>query len=147
MIKISTKGRYGSRFMLELAINYNKGPMLLKEIAKRQDLSEGYLQHIVDAFKGAGLIHSNRVGHGGYTLVKPPSEITLHDILSSLEGKINLVECVDKPGICDRSQRCITRDIWGDLGSQLTQSLKSITLESMVEKDKDKNSSSIDYAI
>ena len=147
MIRISTKGRYGSRFMLELAINYDKGPMLLKEIAKKQELSEGYLQHIVDALKGAGLIHSNRVGHGGYTLVKPPSEITLLDILSSLEGKINLVECVDKPDICNRSQKCITRDIWGDLGSQLTNSLKSITLESMVDKNKDKASNTIDYAI
>ncbi len=147
MIRISTKGRYGARFMLELAINYKKGPMLLKEIAKRQELSEGYLQHIVDSLKGAGLIHSNRVGHGGYTLVKPPSEITLLDILSSLEGKINLVECVDKPNICSRSQECITREIWGDLGSQLTKSLKSITLESMVEKNREKNSKNIDYAI
>ncbi|HEB31358.1 MAG TPA: Rrf2 family transcriptional regulator [Spirochaetes bacterium] len=146
-MRISTKGRYGSRFMLELAINYNKGPMLLKEIAKRQELSEGYLQHIVDSLKGARLIHSNRVGHGGYTLVRPPSEITLLEILSSLEGKINLVECVDKPDICSRSQICVTRDIWGDLGSQMTKSLKSITLESMVEKNKEKNSNNIDYAI
>jgi len=147
MIRISTKGRYGARFMLELAINYKKGPMLLKEIAKRQELSEGYLQHIVDSLKGAGLIHSNRVGHGGYTLVKPPSEITMLDILSSLEGKINLVECVDKPDICSRSQKCVTRDIWGDLGSQMTKSLKSITLETMVEKNKEKNSNNFDYAI
>lgn len=147
MIRISTKGRYGARFMLELAINYNRGPMLLKDIAKRQELSEGYLQHIVDSLKGAGLIHSNRVGHGGYTLVKPPSEITMLDILSSLEGKINLVECVDKPDICNRSQKCVTRDIWGDLGSQMTKSLKSITLETMVEKNKEKNSNNLDYAI
>ncbi|MCK5568600.1 MAG: Rrf2 family transcriptional regulator, partial [Spirochaetes bacterium] len=95
MIRISTKGRYGARFMLELAVNYDQGPMLLKEIAKRQELSEGYLQHIVDALKGSGLIHSNRVGHGGYTLAKIPSEITMLDILNSLEGRINLVECVD----------------------------------------------------
>lgn len=147
MIRVSTKGRYGSRFMLELAVNYDQGPMLLKEIAKRQELSEGYLQHIVDALKGAGLIHSNRVGHGGYTLAKTPSEITMFDILSSLEGKINLVECVDKPEICHRADTCVTRDIWDMLGSQLAQTLKTITLESLVKKHRKKSKNNLEYEI
>ncbi len=147
MIRISTKGRYGSRFMLELAVNYDHGPMLLKEIAKRQELSEGYLQHIVDTLKGAGLIHSNRVGHGGYTLAKIPSEITMFDILNSLEGKINLVECVDKPEICHRADTCVTRDIWDMLGSQLVQTLKTISLESLVKKHNNKSKNNLEYEI
>ncbi len=147
MIRISTKGRYGARFMLELAVNYDQGPMLLKEIAKRQELSEGYLQHIVDALKGSGLIHSNRVGHGGYTLAKTPSEITMFDILNSLEGKINLVECVDKPEVCHRADTCVTRDIWDILGSQLAQTLKTITLESLVKKHNKKRKYNLEYEI
>ncbi len=138
MIKISTKGRYGTRFMLELAINYRHGPELLKDVAKKEEISEGYLQHIVDTLKGANLIHTNRVGHGGYTLAKPPSQITLRDILSSLEGSINFAECVERPEICHRAQECITRDIWKELSEKFSKSLESITLEDMVKRKKQK---------
>ena len=138
MIKISTKGRYGTRFMLELAMNYSHGPKLLKDVAKKEEISEGYLQHIVDTLKGANLIHTNRVGHGGYTLAKPPSQITLLDILSSLEGSINFAECVEKPEICHRAQECITRDIWEEVSEKFSKSLESITLEDMVKRKKQK---------
>lgn len=138
MIRISTKGRYGARLMLELAMNYGKNPILLKDIAKKEEISEGYLQHIVDSLKGAGLIHSSRTGHGGYTLTKSPETITLKDILGSLEGSINLVECVINPGVCDRSDSCTTRDIWKEVGDNLSSSLESITLKSMVERKKKK---------
>jgi len=138
MIRISTKGRYGTRFMLELAMNYGQSPMLLKEVAKKQEISEGYLQHIVDTLKGANLIHTNRVGHGGYTLAKPPSQITLRDILRSLEGSINYAECVEKPDICPRAPECVTRDIWRELSDKFSRSLEEITLEDMVKREKEK---------
>jgi Rrf2 family protein len=147
MIRISTKGRYGTRFMLQLAINYANGPMLLKEIAQIEEISEGYLQHIVDALKNVGLIHSNRVGHGGYILAKPPSEITLREILNALEGRISFVECVDKPDICGRANDCVTRDIWEELGEKFSASLRSITLENMVEKSKHKQNKYLSYDI
>ncbi len=134
MIRISTKGRYGTRFMLELAMNFEKGPILLKDIAKNEEISEGYLQHIVDALKGGGLIHTNRIGHGGYTLAKKPEEITLREILSTLEGTISLVECVDNPNVCNRSQNCVTRGVWSELSEKFTQSLNAITLKDMTEK-------------
>lgn len=133
MIRISTKGRYGARFMLELAINYGKKPMLLKDIAKSQEISEGYLQHIVDALKGGGLIFSSRVGHGGYTLARPPEEITLRDILSILEGSINLVECIDNATICHRSDDCISRIVWTEIGNKLSTALQEVTLKKMVD--------------
>jgi len=136
MIRISTKGRYGTRFMLQLARNYDHGPMLLKEIAQKEEISEGYLQHIVDALKSAGLIRSNRVGHGGYTLARPPGEITLKDILSSLEGSISLVECIDTPTVCNRSPDCLIRDVWSELSNNLTHSLQSVTLEDVLNKKK-----------
>ena len=138
MIRISTKGRYGTRFMLELAMNYGQGPMLLKEIAKKQEISEGYLQHIVDTLKGANLIHTNRVGHGGYSLAKPPGQITLREILGSLEGSINFAECVEKPDICSRAQECVTRDIWGELSDKFSKSLQEITLEEIVKRKREK---------
>jgi Rrf2 family protein len=131
MIRISTKGRYGTRFMVELAANYGKEPILLKEIAKRQEISEGYLQHIVDALKGAGLVYSSRVGHGGYTLSRSPESISLRDILATLEGSINLVECIDNPGICARSDKCTARKFWTELGNGFSKSLEQVTLDKM----------------
>jgi Rrf2 family protein len=120
--------------MLALAVNYGQNPILLKDIARKEDISEGYLQHIVDTLKGAGLVYSNRVGHGGYTLARPPSEINLRDILNTLEGSINLVECVEKPDVCDRSGGCVTRDIWAEVGSKLEKTLRAFTLQDMVER-------------
>ena len=134
MIRISTKGRYGTRLMLALAANYGENPILLKDIARQEEISEGYLQHIVDALKGAGLVFSNRVGHGGYTLARPPSEINLLDILKTLEGSINLVECVEKPDVCGRSGSCVARDVWTEVGGKLSEAFGAVTLEEMVER-------------
>lgn len=134
MIRISTKGRYGTRLMMALAANYGKSPILLKDIARQEEISEGYLQHIVDTLKGAGLVFSNRVGHGGYTLARPPSEINLRDILGTLEGSINLVECVEKPDVCGRSGSCVARDLWTEVGDKLAETLESVTLQEMVER-------------
>lgn len=147
MIRISTKGRYGTRFMLELALNYGKEPVLLKDIAQHQEISDGYLQHIVDTLKGAGLIHSSRVGHGGYTLGRAPNKITLKDILGTLEGSITLVECVDNPDICSRSSNCVAREIWGLLGNNFSQSLGSITLQKMIEMSRKKEAPTLLYEI
>jgi len=147
MIRISTKGRYGTRFMLELAVHYGNGPLLLKDIARRQEISEGYLQHIVDALKGAGLVLSSRVGHGGYTLAKPPDRISLHDILGILEGSINLVECIDNTDVCDRSTSCIVRDVWKDVSETLSHSLERITLQQMVGMKKERDGSALLYEI
>jgi len=147
MIRISTKGRYGTRFMLELAAHFGNGPLLLKDIARRQEISEGYLQHIVDALKGAGLVLSSRVGHGGYTLAKPPQQITLRDILGTLEGSINLVECIDNPDVCDRSTSCVVRDVWKEVSDTFSHSLEGITLQSMVSMKKNRDSSALLYEI
>ncbi len=133
MIRISTKGRYGTRLMLNLAIHYNENPMLLKDIAKQEDISEGYLQHIVDALKGAGLIRSNRIGHGGYTLTRHPSKINLKEILSVLEGSICLVECIDNPDVCDRHETCIARKTWKKISEEFSKSLENINLEDMIK--------------
>jgi Rrf2 family cysteine metabolism transcriptional repressor len=147
MIRISTKGRYGTRFMLELALNYGRRPLLLKDVAKKEEISEGYLQHIVDTLKGANLIHSNRVGHGGYTLTRPPSDINLREILSSLEGSIDLAECINKPELCSRAPECPARDVWAEIGKKFSKSLEEITLEDIAKKKKQKGETYFLYEI
>jgi Rrf2 family cysteine metabolism transcriptional repressor len=133
--------------MLELAMNYTKRPILLRDIARKEDISEGYLQHIVDALKGSGLVLSNRIGHGGYTLARKPKEITLRDILSSLEGSISLSECVSNPDICERSTHCTTRDVWVELCDKFSRSLDDISLNDMIERRMSKNCNNILYEI
>ena len=138
MMRLSTRGRYGARLMLELALQYPKGPVLLKDIAKRQEISEGYLEHLLPALKTAGLIRSTRGAHGGYTLAKAPAEITLQEIIQALEGSLSPVQCAETPDICPRVKFCVTRDIWKELGEKICQVLQSVTLKDMVERQKEK---------
>ena len=133
--------------MLELAVNFSKGPVRLRDIARREEISEGYLQHIVDTLKGSGLVVSHRVGHGGYTLAKNPEEITLRDILASLEGTISLAECVENPVLCMRSPHCTVRDVWQDLCERFSRSLEEINLQDMVDRRLAREEKNIHYEI
>jgi len=119
--------------MMQLALYYNKGPILLKDICKSQEISLKYLSQLVIPLKIAGLIKTNRGSHGGYFLAKPPEDIKLSDIVKAVEGSINPVECVDNPEICDRSKTCAARNIWADIGQKYFESLKSYTLKNMIE--------------
>ena len=147
MMRLSTKGRYGARLMLDLALHYNKGNVLLKNIAKREDLSEGYLEHILPPLKSAGLIISSRGAHGGYSLAKAPSDITLKDVVQALEGPISPVECINAPSVCQRVKFCVTRDIWKELGEKISQTLESVTLKDMVKMLKNKEELPLIYNI
>lgn len=147
MMRISTKGRYGARLMLELALYYGKGPVLLKDIAKREEISEGYLEHLLPSLKAAGLVNSSRGAHGGYTLAKTPSKITLREVVQALEGPLSPAECVDTPNVCQRVRSCVTRDIWKKLGEKISQTLESVTLKDMVEMQKNKGETSLIYNI
>jgi Rrf2 family cysteine metabolism transcriptional repressor len=139
-MRLSTKGRYGVRIMMELAIHYGEGPILLKDISKKQEISEKYLWQLINSLKIAKLVNSTRGSHGGYTLSKSPSEINLNDIICVLEGNPSLVECIDNPSVCDRSEICVARDIWDEVSSKISETLRAITLKDMVDKQKDKNS-------
>jgi Rrf2 family protein len=138
MVRLSTKGRYGARLMLELALQYGKGPVLLKEIAKNQEISEGYLEHILPPIKAAGLVVSSRGAHGGYTLSRSPADITLGEVVRVVEGNLAFVECVIAPNVCNRSDFCVTRDVWGKVSKKISEILDSTTLESMVDQQKKK---------
>ena len=136
MMRLSTRGRYAARLMLELALCYGRGPTLLKDIAKRQEISEGYLEHLLPPLKIAGLINSSRGAHGGYTLAREPSKINLKEVVQALEGSLSPVGCVDSLSVCQRTGFCVTRDIWKELGEKISQTLESVTLEDMVERQK-----------
>ena len=133
-MKISTKGRYGMRAMVDLAIHNGEGPVLLKDIAKRQQLSERYLEQLVLSLKAAGLVRSIRGAHGGFMLAKAPNEINLSQIFQVLEGPLGLVECVDDPTSCSRVDFCVTRDVWQELKDGIISILDSKTLQDLAEQ-------------
>lgn len=137
-MKLSTRGRYGVRLMLELAIHYGEGPILLKEIAQNQGVSEKYLWQLISPLKTMGLVTSRRGLHGGYALGKAPEFITVREILQVLEGALCLVDCVDNPSLCERSDSCISREIWGEVSGDLQRTLQNTTLAIMVEREKSK---------
>lgn len=141
MLRLSTKVRYGTRVMLELALNYGEGHMLLKDIAEKQDISVGYLEQIMPSLKAAGFINSNRGAHGGYTLARPPAEITLREIVTVLGGSVSLVECINSPEVCDRVDFCVTRDLWDEISDKIDSTLRSKNLQDLVSKHRNKEKS------
>jgi len=136
MLKLSTKGRYGVRLMLDLASQFDKGPISLKGIASRQEISEKYLWQLIPLLKKAGFLVSTRGVKGGYMLTNAPSKINLNDIITVLEGKTCLVNCVSNPSVCKRSRLCVTRDVWKETAEKIKQTLASFTLEKMLNKQK-----------
>ncbi len=147
MMKLSTRTRYGVRMMLDLAQKYGSGPVLLKDIARKEDLSEKYLSLIVLPLKASGLLKALRGSSGGYTLSRDPSKITLKEIVESLEGKIFLVDCVPDPKSCTRSGVCATRDVWQVVADKMTGTLESITLSDLVRISREKSGGSSNYNI
>jgi Rrf2 family cysteine metabolism transcriptional repressor len=137
-MKISTKIRYGARAMLELASHYGEGPIELKEIARKEDISLKYLEQVINPLRAAGLVKAIRGSKGGYALAKHPSAICLYDVVETLEGPLNLLECLHDPKACQRTSSCVTRDIWEEVSDAISKILNSITLEDMVNRKKEK---------
>jgi Rrf2 family protein len=138
-MKLSTKSRYGVRFMTALACEYGEKSLFLKDIAASEEISGKYLSLIVIPLRAAGLINSLRGAHGGYSLARAPREITLCDIIEALEGETCLVRCVKQPATCDRVAICPTRDIWSSLGENIRQTLQSVTIAELAQLKKEKN--------
>jgi Rrf2 family cysteine metabolism transcriptional repressor len=136
---MSTRGRYGARVMLELALRYEEGSIPLKDIAKKQEISAKYLVQIVTALKAAGLVLSERGSGGGYSLVRPPSQITLSEVIRAMEGSIALVNCADDPSLCYRGVGdCAMRDVWVEVKSAMDTILESKTLQTLAENQRKK---------
>jgi Rrf2 family protein len=134
MIKLSTKGRYGTRLMLNLALHFNDGKeaVVLKNISEEEDLSIRYLEQIIIPLKINKLVKSVRGAGGGYTLARPPSKITMCEIIEVLEGSCTLVDCLEDTDYCDRATECATRVIWKEASELLKNYFESKTLEDLV---------------
>lgn len=139
-MKISTKGRYALRLMLDLAV-YNTGePIALKDIAARQSISEKYLEQIISVLNKAGYVRSIRGAQGGYILTRSPKEYTVGMILRLTEGELTPVNCVGKDAVpCDRSDGCVTIKIWQKMYDAVNEVVDGITLENLVEWQNEKS--------
>lgn len=133
-MKISTRSRYGLRALLELALHHGEGPLMMQSIADSQGVSRKYLDSIFASLKTAGLVRSRRGVGGGHLLAKDPQTIRLNEVLRALEGPLSLVDCVGDAELCDRSHRCVTRDVWAEVGQAIDGVLQNITLADLVEK-------------
>ncbi|MGA2284705.1 MAG: RrF2 family transcriptional regulator [Dehalococcoidia bacterium] len=138
-MRVSTKGRYGTRAMLDVALHADEGLIHLRDVADRQEISKKYLEHLVARLEADGLLRTVRGAGGGITLTKPPSEVTVLEILSALEGSLAPVECVDRPEVCPRSVDCGARDLWTELDGVITGFLGSITLEDLCARQREKD--------
>jgi len=144
-MKISTKGRYALRLMIDLAENQQNGNISLKDISKRQDISVKYLEQIVSPLTKAGLIKSTRGSQGGYSLIYPANQYTPKDILKVVEGPIACVSCLEtEKNLCPRYNECPTISFYEGLNKVINDYLESYTLEDLVEM---KRNQAWDYVI
>ena len=138
-MKLSTRGRYGTRMMLDLGLHRGEGPVQIGEIAKSLVISVKYLEQLIIPLKKADFITSVRGPKGGHMLSVSPEDVTVGDIVKVLEGGIDLTDCVQNPEICPRSGTCVTRDIWTMASEAMYDKLNSITLANMIEMSKAKS--------
>lgn len=146
-MRISTRARYGLRLMLDLALKHGKGPIFLKEVSRSQEISEKYLGQIIMPLKAAGLVKSFRGAHGGYTLQRDPDKITVREIVATLEGDLNLVDCVVNPSACDRFALCVTQEVWCKVSRAVSQTLEAITLADLVKRNNQRAENMASYTI
>ena len=135
-MRLSTRGRYATRALLDLALHQGEEPVFLKDIARRQQISLKYLDHLITPLIAGGVVRTIRGPKGGVSLARPPEEIRLSEIIKLAEGSIVPVACVDDPAICSRSGLCATRDIWIELKGAINGVFESKTLQDLVERQK-----------
>lgn len=134
-MKISTRGRYAVRLMLDLALNDGDNYVTIKSIAERQEISGKYLEQIISTLSRAGFVKSERGSQGGYKLAKPAEEYTIGSILRLIEGSLVPVACMDdEPNQCPRSDMCATLDVWRQIDDAVSSVVDNITLAALVEK-------------
>ncbi len=133
-MKISTKGRYGLRTLMDIAVHQSQGPVNLNDIAERQGISAKYLWQIVNLLKTAGFVRGTRGPKGGYILLRDPSEITLLDVIQILEGPVSLVECVDVPDYCTKVENCVAHSVWEEVSQAIRAALRKITLAEILRR-------------
>jgi Rrf2 family protein len=137
-MKLSTKGRYGTRALVELARHYGEGPVLLKDVARKQAISLQYLERLMAPLAAAGLIRSTRGVGGGVWLARAPGDVRLSQVVEAMEGPIKPVDCVQNPETCERSQLCASRDLWSEVQHAIFKVLDGITLAELLRRQEQK---------
>ncbi|WP_300157296.1 Rrf2 family transcriptional regulator [Solidesulfovibrio sp.] len=134
-MKLTTRSRYGTRMILDMALHGGDGPVRIKDIAERQGVSVKYLEKLVRELKQAGFVRSRRGPRGGHELAMPLETISVGDIVRTLEGELSLVECESDPGRpCPRLADCLTREVWVEASKAMHQALDAITLADLVAR-------------
>ena len=131
-MKLSTKGRYGVKAMVDLAIHYGDSPVSIKTISERQSISEYYLEQLFSPLRKAGLIKSIRGAQGGYVLNREPKDITVADVMNVLEGPVEIAECIEG-NECDNVDFCATRLLWEKIKNSIDEVMENITLQDIVD--------------
>jgi Rrf2 family cysteine metabolism transcriptional repressor len=137
-MKLSTRSRYGTRAIIDIAINSNGKPVLLRDVARRQEISTMYLEHLITPLISAGIVRSTRGAKGGVWIARELRDVRLTEVIQLLEGSLAPVECVDDPKYCRRYDACVTREVWTELKRVMTGVLGGTTLEDLVERQKTK---------
>ena len=137
-MKISTKGRYGLRILLDLALYAKNAPRQMKDIAQSQQISEKYISRLILNLNNAGLITSLRGVKGGLQLAKPPKEITLLEIIEAMEGSVSVVECVLDKTFCKKSEDCSACKTWTSLNKKIKKQMQEFTLKDLVKSEKNR---------
>jgi Rrf2 family protein len=138
-MKLSTRTRYGLRAMIELASYGSSGPLMVRKIAEKQQISKKYLDIIFTSLKLAGLVRAIRGATGGFLLTRGPEEIRISQIVEALEGALAPVECCQSPELCDRSKQCAAQRLWLRLEAAIRETLDDVTLADLVADQKSMN--------
>jgi Rrf2 family cysteine metabolism transcriptional repressor len=134
-MKLSTKCRYGLRAMIEIARNFNNGPVNRQSITNAQDISKAYLENILISLREKNLIRTTRGASGGFVLQQAPAKTTVLQIVNALEGSIAPVDCIENPSICERSGPCPARKAWQKLFEAQKAALSSMTLQDLLDME------------
>ncbi len=138
-MKLSTKGRYGLRAIIDLALNSENGnAVCIQSISERQNISESYLEQLVRKLRTEGLVKSVRGAGGGYELARPAEKISVGDVLRALEGSIEAVSCGDDEGCCDQADLCVTRLVWDRVNKAIEGAVDTVTIAQLVEESRKK---------
>lgn len=133
-MKISTRGRYALRLMLDLALNSRGNAVSLRDIAQRQEISDKYLEQIVTRLSRAGLVRSVRGAGGGYLLTRPPEDYSVGEILRVLEGSLVPVSCADGSSHCGRAEQCVALEVWQQIQEAVAGVVDHLTLAELVRR-------------
>ncbi len=135
-MKISTRGRYGLRILLDLALHDNGSPRMIRDIAGSQRISEKYISRLIIDLRRAGMVKSIRGSRGGYRIARYPKNLTVLDVIEVMEGPVSIIDCVTTES-CDRQRGCAVRSIWCDMNNQIRSALAAVTLQDVIDRQRE----------